>query len=109
MSTHENQPQLLRLLGLAVRAGNVSFGVEATRAALHRGSAQCVILAQDASPRCLQKVGRLAHGKGIPVLAGPTAQELGETLGRTAIHAVAVNDPAMSAGMLARATAVTPT
>jgi len=36
-----------------------------------------VVLAQDAGPRTIEKVVRLAEAKGIPVLRGPEAAELG--------------------------------
>ena len=92
---------MTRLLGLGVRAGTVVIGVAGVRAGLQRGKLACVVLAADAGPRTLEKVGRLAQAKDIPVLRGPIAAELGSGLGRPPVQAVGVTDPALARGLLA--------
>ena len=91
--------RIVRLLGLGVRAGNVVIGVAGVRAGLQRGKLRCVVLAQDAGQRTMEKVTRLAEAKGIPVLRGPVASELGAGLGRPAVQAVGVTDPALARGL----------
>lgn len=91
-----------RLLGLGLRGRRVVLGVAGVRARLQRGGLACVVLARDASVRTLDKVERLARARGIPVLRGPDAARLGGGLGRTAVQAVGVRDPALARG-LARA------
>jgi ribosomal protein L7Ae-like RNA K-turn-binding protein len=93
--------KVTRLLGLGLRAGNVVIGVAGVRAGLQRGQVVCVVLASDAGPRTMEKVGRLADGKKIPVLRGPPARELGEGLGKPPVQAVGVNDPALARGLMA--------
>ena len=93
--------RLTRLLGLGVRAGNVVIGVAGVRAGLQRGKVVCVVVAADAGQRTLEKVGRLAEGKKIPVLRGPPAAELGTGLGRPPVQAVGVTDPALARGLMA--------
>lgn len=93
--------RITRLLGLGVRAGNVVIGVAGVRAGLQRGKVVCVVLAADAGQRTLEKVGRLAEGKKIPVLRGPAAAELGTGLGRPPVQAVGVTDPALARGLIA--------
>jgi len=92
--------RLLGLLGLGVRAGAVVIGVEATRRALQRGTARCVVVAGDASERARGKVMPLARGRGVPVLAGPSADVLGQRCGRPAVHAVAVEGAKFAEGLL---------
>lgn len=92
---------LLRLLGLGVRAGAVLIGVAAVRAGLQRDKLACVVLSTDAGPRTMEKVGRLATARNIPVLRGPPATELGAALGRPPLQAVGVTDPALARGLLA--------
>lgn len=92
--------RLLRLLGLGVRAGTVVVGVAGVRAGLQRGTVACVVLAADASPRTTEKVERLAHGRGIPVLRGPAAAQLGAGLGRPPVQAAGVADRALAHGLL---------
>lgn len=77
------------------------IGVAGVRAGLQRGKVVCVVLAADAGPRTLEKVGRLADGKKIAVLRGPTAAELGTSLGRPPVQAVGVTDPALARGLMA--------
>ena len=91
---------LLGLLGLGLRAGNLVVGVDAVRTALQAGRCHCVVIASDAGSRADDKVGRLARGKGVPVVLGPAAGELGRVLGRPPVHAVGVRDRALARGVL---------
>jgi ribosomal protein L7Ae-like RNA K-turn-binding protein len=93
--------RLTRLLGLGLRAGRVVVGVSGVRAGLQRQSVHCVVVAADASARTRDKVERLAVARGIPVLRGPIAQELGARLGRAPVQAVGVEDEALARGLLA--------
>ena len=92
--------RITRLLGLGLRAGNVVVGVAGVRAGLQRGKLACVVLAQDAGPRTIEKVARLAAAKSIPVLRGPVATELGAGLGKPPVQAVGVADQALAKGLL---------
>jgi len=94
----------LRLLGLGARARRVVIGVSGVRAKLQEGgrggkALACVVLASDASARTAEKVGRLAAARGIPVFVGPSAERLGVGLGRPAVQAVGVSDPALARGL----------
>ncbi|HEX9292523.1 MAG TPA: ribosomal L7Ae/L30e/S12e/Gadd45 family protein [Gemmatimonadales bacterium] len=93
--------RLTRLLGLGMRAGNIVVGVAGVRAALQRSTVVCVVLAQDASQRTVEKVERLAVARRIPVLRGPAAEQLGAGLGRPPVQAVGVTDPALARGLTA--------
>ena len=94
-------PRVTRLLGLGLKAGNVVIGVAGVRAGLQRGQVVCVVLAQDASQRTIEKVERLAVAKQVPVLRGPAAMELGAGLGKPPVQAVGVADPALARGLIA--------
>ena len=92
--------RITRLLGLGLRAGRVVVGVSGVRAGLQRESVHCVVLAADASQRTRDKVERLARARGIPVLEGPRAGELGARLGRAPVQAVGVEDGALARGLM---------
>jgi ribosomal protein L7Ae-like RNA K-turn-binding protein len=92
--------RITRLLGLGLRAGNVVVGVAGVRAGLQRGTLACVVLAQDAGQRTIEKVARLAEARKIPVLRGPEAVELGAGLGRPPVQAVGVTDTALARGLI---------
>jgi ribosomal protein L7Ae-like RNA K-turn-binding protein len=91
---------LLRLLGLGYRARNVVVGVDAVRQELQRGELRCVVLANDASPRAVDKLVRLAEGKHVPLLEGPDAETLGVHLGKPPVMAVGIRDRALADGIL---------
>ena len=93
--------RVTRLLGLGLRAGRVVVGVAGVRSGLQRGEFACVVLASDASGRTFDKVTRLAHAKGVPLITGPQAAELGAKLGRPPVQAVGVEDPALAKGLIA--------
>jgi ribosomal protein L7Ae-like RNA K-turn-binding protein len=91
---------LLGLLGLGLRAGNLIVGVDAVRAGLQRGRLVLVVLAGDASPRAKERIVRLAQGRGVSCLTGPPAAELGDRLGRPPVMVVGVRDEALARGLL---------
>ena len=91
---------MLGLLGLGHRGGNVVIGVDAVRQHLQAGRIRCVVLASDASPRAVEKVVRLAAGKGVPLVAGPEAATIGLQLGKPPVMAVGVRDRALADGIV---------
>lgn len=91
---------LLPLLGLGARAGALVIGVDAVRAAVQAGKVRCVVLADNASGRAKDKVGRLVTGKGLPLVAGPSADAIGAQLGKPPVMAVGVRDRALADGIV---------
>lgn len=75
------------------------LGTSAVRAGLKLGQVRLVVLASDHSRRTDEKVGRLARARGVPVLLGPEAHELGRRLGRAPLQAVGVRDQHLAAGL----------
>jgi ribosomal protein L7Ae-like RNA K-turn-binding protein len=92
---------LLGLLGLGLKAGNLIVGVDAVRNGLQRGRCVLVVVAADAGPRTVEKVVRLARAREVPCLTGPLSAPLGMGLGRPPVMAVGVRDPALARGLLA--------
>jgi ribosomal protein L7Ae-like RNA K-turn-binding protein len=66
---------------------------------LRRDELSLVIVAQDRSERTDEKVTRLARARGIEVLEGPRADELGRRLGRESVQTAGVKDPHLAAGL----------
>lgn len=93
--------RVVALLGLGLRAGRVVIGVAGVRARLQRDALRCIVLAADASARTRDKVERLAHARGVPVVRGPDAVALGAGLGRAAVQAVGVDDAGLARGLAA--------
>ena len=90
----------LGLLGLGRRAGSVVVGVTGVRARLQKDGLACVVLAADAGTRTKDKVERLAVARGVPVLIGPAAEQLGAALGSSPVQAVGVSDASLARGLM---------
>ncbi len=99
---HESDPALL---GLAMRAGALIVGTSGVRLGLQRDRVRLVVVASDHSRRTAEKVLRLAGGKGVDVLSGPTATELGRRLGHDSVQAVGITDPRFVKGIRGVSTA----
>jgi ribosomal protein L7Ae-like RNA K-turn-binding protein len=74
--------------------------VDAVRKELQAGQCRCVVVAEDASRRAIEKVVRLAAAKGVPLVPGPSAAAIGAQLGRPPVMAVGVRDRALADGMV---------
>jgi ribosomal protein L7Ae-like RNA K-turn-binding protein len=92
--------RLLGLLGLGLRGGNLVVGVDGTREAIRSGRCHLVIVASDASPRAAEKVVRLAEARGVRMLSGPPAVEIGAQLGRPPVMVVGVREAALARGLI---------
>jgi ribosomal protein L7Ae-like RNA K-turn-binding protein len=91
---------LLGLIGLGYRGRRIVVGVDAVRKELQAGKCFCVVVAEDASPRAVEKVVRLAGAKGVRLLPGPSAAAIGAQLGKPPVMAVGVRDRALASGMV---------
>ena len=89
----------LGLLGLGLKAGRVTVGVEAAHAALQRGKAEALVMPSDAGARAREKLVALAFHKQVPVLIAADAERLGAALGRPPVHGVAVLDRQLARGL----------
>src|SRR2546423_9467412 len=90
--------KLLGLIGLGVRGRGAIVGVQQVREAARRGKLQLAIAAPDASTNSLNKVLPLLRARGIPVLAGPSAIELGSAAGRETAAGVGILDTGLGKG-----------
>ncbi len=91
---------ILGLLGLGYRGRRVVVGVDAVRKELQAGKCWCVVVAEDASPRAVEKVVRLAAAKSVPIVPGPRAAAIGAQLGKPPVMAVGVRDRALARGIV---------
>lgn len=87
------------LLGLGMRAGTVIVGTGGVRAALRRDELALVVVARNRSARTEAKVIRLASARGVPLVVGPTDDELGRSIGRGAVQAIGVRDAQLAKGI----------
>ncbi len=88
---------VLRLLGLATRAGAILPGTERVREAARAGDARLVVVAGDASGNTRDKLIPLLEARRVPYALACDRARLGEAVGRPPLGAVAVLDPSFAA------------
>jgi ribosomal protein L7Ae-like RNA K-turn-binding protein len=93
MSPHE---PVLRLLGLAARAGTIVAGTERVREAAREGTLRFAIVAGDASPNAEDKVVPLLVNGGIPYRRAYDRARLGGSVGRSSSSAIGVLDAGLA-------------
>ncbi len=95
------QRKLLGLIGLGVRGRGAVVGVQRVRDAARRGKLHLAIAAPDASSNSLDKVLPLLHARGITVIAGPPAADLGGAAGRETTAVIGIVDKGLAKGIQA--------
>ena len=95
------QRKLLGLIGLGVRGRGAIVGVERVRDAARRGKLFLAIAAPDASSNSLDKVLPLLLARGVAVIVGPPAAELGSAVGRETTAVVGIVDRGLAKGIRA--------
>ena len=95
------QRKLLGLIGLGVRGRGAIVGVERVRDAARRGKLFLAIAAPDVSSNSLDKVLPLLLARGVAVIVGPPAAELGSAVGRETTAVVGIVDRGLAKGIRA--------
>jgi len=95
------QRKLIGLIGLGVRGRGAVIGVERVRDAAKRGKLHLAIAAPDASSNSLEKVVPLLRARGITIVAGPSAADLGSAAGREATAVIGIVDKGLAKGIRA--------
>ena len=92
---------ILSLLGLALRGGNLAVGEEPVEAVARARDARVLLLAEDAADNTLRRVRHFAEAGDCLWLRIPyTKEELGQAVGRTSLAIAAVTDASMALAML---------
>ncbi|HEX9127782.1 MAG TPA: hypothetical protein VF850_01355 [Gemmatimonadaceae bacterium] len=95
------QRKLLGLIGLGVRGRGAIVGVQRVRDAAKRGKLFLAIAAPDASSNSLEKVLPLLQARGVAVIVGPPAAEMGSAVGRETTAVVGIVDRGLAKGIRA--------
>lgn len=80
------------LLGLARRAGKISFGTESSEDTIKRGKAKLVLIAKDSSDRTKKNFEQLASIKNVPIRITGTIEELSQSIGQINKAVVVIKD-----------------
>jgi len=84
--------RLLGMLGMAVRAGKVNFGVFMTEKALDDGSARLVIAAEDTGASNRRKIEAKCAQRGVDLIFYSDKESLSQAIGKKDVPVVAVCD-----------------
>lgn len=93
---------VLRLLGLARRAGSLVTGSEAVKGAVRSGSLSAVVFARDASANAVRRIEPALARQGIRSSACGDRAALGAALGKGPIVVVGITDAALARAVLSR-------
>jgi ribosomal protein L7Ae-like RNA K-turn-binding protein len=90
------EAELLRLLGIAARAGTVVPGSERVREAARAGDLRFAIVAADTSGYRRDRLVPLLRGLGIPHIVAFDRDRIGHAVGRAPLGAVGVTEPRLA-------------
>ena len=96
--------RIFGMIGLARRAGQLSFGFDAVLEDIRAGRAKAVLVSYDASDRTARKMKEASTKKGTPyVVLTLSKAECGSAAGRPDTAALAVRSVGMAAKLIALA------
>lgn len=78
----ENSERICGLLGLATRAGKVTFGTEACMSSIEKKKVNLLLIASDASERTKLKFENICSKYHVPVLEILTEEEISKAIGK---------------------------
>jgi ribosomal protein L7Ae-like RNA K-turn-binding protein len=93
--------KLVALIGFGIRGRGAVVGVQQVREAARRGKLQLASAAPDASINSLNKVLPLLRARGILILEGPGAEELGSIASRDKTTVIGIVDRGLAKGIKA--------
>lgn len=77
-----NDKKMLGMLGIATKAGKITFGAEACKDSIMRNKTKLLIIACDASERTKTKFKYLANSKKIPIFEISDIEEISRAIGK---------------------------
>ena len=96
-------PNILNLLGLARRGGNLAMGEEPVGDACQQHKARVVFLANDAGDTICRRAERMAENGNAPLVTLPWGkEEIGFRLGRATCALLAVTDQGLASAVIGR-------
>lgn len=105
----DSRNNILSLLGLALRGGNLAVGEEPVEAAARARDARVLLLAADAAAgACRRTVHFAGAGQCLWLRLPFTKEELGRATGRTSVALVAVTDIGLASAVVRRLAALDP-
>ncbi len=100
---------VLRLLGIAKKAGRLEIGEEPVGAAARARQARVILLASDAASNTARRAGHFGEAGNVLWLATPyTKAQLGSTVGRSSCAMLAITDAGLASSLVKKLAAADP-
>lgn len=94
------QNKVYRLLGLAMKAGKLSFGMESVIDTIQKRKAKLVIVAQDAADRTKRNIKQVADENKVTFRIYGAIEEISKSIGKENKAVIAVKDNNFVEGIL---------
>ena len=95
-----NSSKTLGLIGLAMRAGQLTLGSDATREALNKRRVYLLVLAEDAALATVKKLEEKAKETATPTVHLAKKAELGNILGRETVAVLGITNKPFAKGLI---------
>ena len=80
------------LLGLARRAGKISFGTESAKETIEKNKAKLVIVAEDCSDRTKKNFELVCKNENVPIRIFGTIESLSKSIGQSNKAVIVIKD-----------------
>lgn len=84
--------KILGLIGLAMKAGKVSFGADSVEEECNKGKIKILIIANDASDRSKKKFEDIGNKNKVPVIIDSNIEELSKAIGKNNKAIIGIKD-----------------
>ena len=84
--------KILRLLGLATRAGKIAFGTESVTESVEKKKAKLVIVASDSAERTKRNFFRICESGNVNIREFGKIEELSRSIGKENKVVIAIKD-----------------
>ncbi len=87
-----NNQKVSGLIGLATRAGKVTFGAEACQTAIQKRKVKLVIIAADAAERTKKNFNDICQKYNVPIIEILDIEQLSNCIGKENKAIISIND-----------------
>ena len=86
------QDKVLRLLGLATRAGKIAFGTDSVIDTINKNKAKLVLIAKDASDRTKKNIIRISQENNVQVRIYGSIDSISKNIGKENKAVICIKD-----------------
>lgn len=92
--------KILGLIGLAMKAGKVSFGADSVEESIIKGKVSLVILSEESSDRTKEKFVNICKKYKLPIIIYGTIESLSKAIGKNNKAIIGIKDVNLSKSIL---------